>query len=231
MVSGQTELIAHVYPEIDKAILNTYFAENGAPIHLDDIREFIPSVCSIEIPYVDNAIRHLAQQGVIQLKDENVYPLQLKKAEASACVLIKHEKGLPWLDIAKLINGNNYSRSPVYEDRLDHEAFNQPEYIYLSGKGTYKHTCFIDVDAALIDDIFLEMMEYAEKNSRPVFHLNEFYQASRNLKKHDYYVIRHFVKHFGEDYGFYFDGKSQTDSIGLEKGFKNITQRTSSSKR
>ncbi|MDA6365398.1 RNA polymerase subunit sigma-70, partial [Escherichia coli] len=39
MVSGQTELIAHVYPEIDKAILNTYFAENGAPIHLDDIRE------------------------------------------------------------------------------------------------------------------------------------------------------------------------------------------------
>lgn len=75
------------------------------------------------------------------------------------------------------------------------------------------------------------MMEYAEKNSRPVFHLNEFYQASRNLKKHDYYVIRHFVKHFGEDYGFYFDGKSQTDSIGLEKGFKNITQRTSSSKR
>ncbi|MXD18225.1 RNA polymerase subunit sigma-70, partial [Escherichia coli] len=83
------------------------------------------------------------------------------------------------------------SRSPVYEDRLDHEAFNQPEYIYLSGKGTYKHTCFIDVDAALIDDIFLEMMEYADKNSRPVFDLNEFYQASRNLKKHDYYVIRH----------------------------------------
>lgn len=225
MVSGQTELIAHVYPEIDKAILNTYFAENGAPIHLDDIREFILSVCSIEIPFIDNAIRHLAQQGVIQLKDESVYPLQLKKAEASACVLIKHQKGLPWLDIAKLINGNNYSRSPVYEDRLDQEAFNQPEYIYLSGKGTYKHTCFIEVDAAQIDDIFLEMMEYAEKNSRSVFHLNEFYQASRNLKKHDYYVIRHFVKHFGEDYGFYFDGKSQADSIGLEKGFKNITQK------
>ncbi|WP_255467542.1 sigma factor-like helix-turn-helix DNA-binding protein [Citrobacter sp. RHBSTW-00986] len=225
MVSGQTELIAHVYPEIDKAILNTYFAENGAPIHLDDIREFIPSVCSIEIPYVDNAIRHLAQQGVIQLKDENVFPLQLKKAEASACVLIKHEKGLPWMDIAKLINGNNYSRIPVYEDRLDHEAFNLPDYIYLSGKGTYKHTSFIEADATLIDDIFLEMMEYAEKNSRPVFHLNEFYLASRNLKKHDYYVIRHFVKHFGEDYGFYFDGKSQADSVGLEKGFKNITQK------
>jgi len=225
MVSGQIELIAHVYPEIDKATLNTYFAENGAPIHLDDIREFIPSVSCIKIPYVDNAIRHLAQQGAIKLKDESVYPLQLKKAEASACVLVKHPKGLPWLDIARLINGNNYSRSPVYEDRLDHEAFNQPEYIYLSGKGTYKHTCFIDIDAAQIDDIFLEMMEYAEKNSRSVFHLNEFYQASRNPKKHDYYVIRHFVKHFGEDYGFYFDGKSQADSIGLEKGFKNITQK------
>ncbi|MDU9353275.1 sigma factor-like helix-turn-helix DNA-binding protein [Klebsiella sp. 141153] len=225
MVSGQTDLIAHAYPEIDKAILNTYFAENGAPIHLDDIREFIPSVCSIETPYVDNAIRHLAQQGAILLKGENVYPLQLKKAEASACVLIKHPKGLPWLDIAKLINGNNYSRSPVYEDRQDQEALNQPEYIYLSGKGTYKHTCFIDLNAAQIDDIFLDMMEYAEKNSRSVFHLSEFYRASCNMKKHDYYVIRHFVKHFGEDYGFYFDGKSQADSIGMEKGFKNITQK------
>lgn len=225
MVSGQTGLIAHAYPDIDKTILNTYFAENGAPIPLDDIREFLTSASDVEIARVDNAIRHLAQQCVIQIKSENVYPLQLKKAEASACVLIKHEKGLPWMDIAKLVNGNNYSRSPVYEDRLDHEAFNLPEYIYLSGKGTYKHTCFIDIDAALIDDIFLEMMEYAEKNPRTVFHLNELYRASHTLKKHDYHIIRHFVKHFGEDYGFYFNGQSQADSVGLEKGFKRITQK------
>jgi hypothetical protein len=225
MVSGQTELIAHAYPNIDKTILNTYFAENGAPIPFDDIYEFLTSASDDKIVRVDNAISHLAQQGVIEIKDEYVYPLQLKKAEASACVLVKHKKGLPWMDIAKLVNGNHYSRSFVYEDRLDHEAFNLPEYIYLSGKGTYKHTSFIDVDTALIDDIFLEMMEYAEKNSRQVFHLNELYHASRTLKKHDYHVIRHFVKHFGEDYGFYFNGQSQADSVGLTKGFKSITQK------
>lgn len=225
MISGQENLISHVYPEIDKTILNAYFAENGAPAHIDDIREYLPSASHVEIKYVDNAIHFLALHGVILLKGDDVYPQQLKKSEASACVLINHEKGLPWMDIAKLVNAKSYSRSPVYEDRLDHEAFNQPEYIFLSGKGTYKHTCFINIDAISIEDIFLELMEYAQKNPRPVFHLNECYQSSSHLRQHDYYVIRHFVKNFGEDYGFYFEGRSQSDSVGLEKGFKNITQK------
>lgn len=58
-----------------------------------------------------------------------------------------------------------------------------------------------------------------------IFHLNECYQSSEYLKRFNYYEIRHFVKHFGEDYGYYFDGRSQSDSVGREKGFKNITQK------
>ncbi|MCT9843964.1 RNA polymerase subunit sigma-70 [Enterobacter sp. FS01] len=225
MICGQENLNAHVYPEIDKTILNTYFAENGAPAHIDDIREYLPSASRIEIKYVDNAIHFLALHGVILLKGDDVYPQQLKRYEASACVLINHEKGLPWMDIAKLVNAKKYSRNLINEDLQDHDAFTYPDYIYLSGKGTYKHTSFIDVDADAVDNIFLELMEYAQTNSRTVFHLNECYHSSSNLRKHDYYVIRHFVKNFGEDYGFYFDGRSQSDSVGLEKGFKNITQK------
>ena len=30
---------------------------------------------------------------------------------------------------------------------------------------------------------------------------------------------------YGEEYGFYFNGKSQTDTVGLEATFKNITQK------
>jgi len=139
--------------------------------------------------------------------------------------LVDHEKGLPWLDVAKLVNSNGYSRTDIYEDRLDNEAFKLPDFIFLAGKGVYKHTKFIDPDAISLDEIFLELMEYAELSPRNVFHLNECYHASNLLQKHDYFVIRHFVKHFGEHYGFYFDGRSQTDSIGLEKGFKNVTQK------
>src|SRR5690606_29774762 len=41
LICGQTNLFEYVYPELDRTILNTLFAENGAPIHLDDIREYI----------------------------------------------------------------------------------------------------------------------------------------------------------------------------------------------
>jgi hypothetical protein len=225
LVCCQERLFEYVYPELDKSILNSYFAENGAPIHIEDVKEYLASLCLRDIRSVDNAIRHLVQKGTLCIEGEHVWPKMLGKAESSACVLANHEKGLPWLDVAKLVNANSYSRSDIYEDRLDTEAFKYPDFIFLAGKGVYKHTKFIDVDSISLDDIFLELMEYAESNSRNVFHLNECYHASSYLRIYDYYVIRHFVKEFGEDFGFYFEGRSQTDSVGLEKGFKNITQK------
>ncbi|HFG1810882.1 TPA: sigma factor-like helix-turn-helix DNA-binding protein [Vibrio cholerae] len=224
-ICGQTNLFEYVYPELDRTILNTLFAENGAPIHLDDIREYISQLDLSEIRSIDNAIQFLEKRGVLLIDGENVWPRQLGKSEASACVLFNHEGGLPWLDVARLVNANGYSRTDIYEDRLDNEAFKLPDYIYLAGKGVYKHTRFIDVESISLDDLFIEVMEYAESDRRGVFHLMECYQASAGLQAYDYFIIRHFVKNFGEDYGFYFDGRSQSDSIGLKKGFKNITQK------
>ena len=225
LVCGQENLIEYVYPKIDSSILNTYFAENGAPIHVEDIKEYLVDLNLAKIRNIDNVIAYLAHRDILSVENEYVWPRQLGKAEGSACVLVNHERGLPWLDIAKLVNSNGYSRTSLYEDRLDHEGFNSPDYIFLAGKGIYKHTKFIDTENILLDEIFIEFMEYAELNSRDVFHLNECYQFSISLQVYDYYEIRHFVKHFGEDYGLYFNGRSQTDSIGLEQGFKRLTQK------
>lgn len=225
LVCGKEKLIEYVYPNVDKTVLNTYFAENGAPIHIDDIREIFSEIGFNNIRIIDNAIQYLAQQGALLIEGEFIWPRQLGKAEASACVLVNHDRGLPWVDVAKLVNSNGYSRTDICEDRLDHEAFKLPDYIFLAGKGIYKHTRFIDAEAISLDDIFIEIMEYAESDKRNVFHLMECYHSSNHLQKYDYFVIRYFVKQFGEDYGFYFDGRSQSDSVGLEKGFKNITQK------
>ena len=225
LVCGQEKLFEYVYPDLDKSILNTFFVENGAPIILNDVKEYFVELGLDGVRNIDNAIQYLAQQGVLLIEGEFVWPRQLGKAEASACVLVNHERGLPWMDIAKLVNRNGYSRTDISEERLDNEAFKLPEYIFLAGKGVYKHTRFIDAESISLDDIFIEVMEYAESDQRSVFHLMECYLASNQLQKHDYFVIRYFVKQFGEDYGFYFDGRSQSDSLGLEKGFKNITQK------
>jgi len=225
LICGQENLIEYVYPKIDNSILNSYFSENGAPIHIEELNEYLVDLNLGEIRNVKNALEYLAYRGVLLIENEYVWPKQLGKAEASACVLVNHERGLPWLDIAKLVNSNDYSRTYLYEDRLDYEGFNSPDYIFLAGKGIYKHTRFIDTESLSLDEVFIEFMEYAELNSRDVFHLNECYQFSTSLHVYDYYEIRHFVKHFGEDYGFYFDGRSQTDTVGLEKGFRRLTQK------
>lgn len=225
LVCGQANLFEYVYPELDRTILNPLFAENGAPIHIDDIREYVSELGLSEIKNIDNAIQFLEKRGVLLIDCENVWPRQLGRAEASACVLFNHEGGLPWLDIARLVNANGYSRTDICEDHMDYEAFKLPDYIYLAGKGVYKHTRFIDAESISLDDIFIAVMEYAESDRRDVFHLMECYQASVGLQAYDYFIIRHFVKHFGEDYGFYFDGRSGSDSVGLKKGFKNITQK------
>jgi len=225
LACGQERLIEYVYPELDKSILNSYFAENGAPTHIDDIREYLTGLNLDGVRNIDNAIQHLAQQDILFIEGEYVWPRQLRKAEASACVLVNHERGLPWSDIAKLVNGNGYSKTDIYEDHLDNEAFKLPEYIFLAGKGVYKHTRFINIASMSLDELFAGIMAYANSNKRNIFHLNECYQASSHLQKYDYFVVRHLMKNFGEDYGFYFEGRSQSDSVGLEKGFKNITQK------
>lgn len=225
LICGQEKLIEYVYPKLEKTILNTYFVENGAPVLIDDIKEYLTDLNLKEVMNIDNAISVLNDQNAITIEAQYVWPRYLSKAEATACVLVKHKKGLPWLDIAKIVNYNSYSRTLIQEDRLENAAFELPDYIFLGGKGVYKHTKFIDMDEILVDDIFIELMEYVEEFSRNVFHLNECYQASSILQRYDYYDVRYFVKNFGEDYGFYFDGRSQADSVGLKRNFQSITQK------
>ncbi|WP_416307393.1 sigma factor-like helix-turn-helix DNA-binding protein [Neptunicella sp. SCSIO 80796] len=225
LICQKNNLFNFVYPEIDKSLLNSYFAENGAPSVIEDIAEYLAALELPTIRNISNAIHHLVAQDVLSLEGEFVWPKLLGKSEASACVLVNYPKGLPWLDIAKLVNANKLSRSKIYEDRLDHQAFKNRDYLYLAGKGVYKHTNFMSSEVIKLDEIFLQLTKFVESSGRDIFHLNECYSASDELKRVDYYEIRHFVKHFGEDYGFYFDGRSQADSVGLKKGFKKITQK------
>ena len=196
-------------------------------MHINDINEYLSVnfYSDKNAIFVHNVIGSLENQNVILINDDYVVPQQLGKAEASACVLFQHPKGLPWLDVAKLVNSAGYSRTAIYEERLDSEAFNSPDYIFLAGKGVYKHTHFIDIDSISLDDLFLELMVYEEKIGRSAFHLLACYQYSISLQRYDYFEIRHLIKNLGEDYGYYFTGRSQVDTVSSKKKFKRITQK------
>ena len=225
VLCGKNGLEEYIRPNIKPDVLNSYFAENGGPIIYDDVKEYLLE-CELEnVKNIDNAILYLEQQNRIRIEDDCIWPLNLRKPEAAAFALANHPSGLPWLDIAKHVNRINASRTDFSEHRIDAAALYDSEYIYLSGVGTHRHVRFIDFDQLSVKEIFDELLSYMVEKDRDVFHLNECYQFSTILQKQNYHVVRHIVKSYGEEFGFYFDGRSSSDSVGLEIGFKRITQK------
>ena len=222
LICEKNDLYEYVYPIVDKNTFNDFFAENGAPAHIGTLMEYMDLN---NLTNSKNSIFNLEQKGVLIIEGDYVWPLQLSKSDAAACVLVRHKDGLPWSDVAKLVNKNNYSRTNINEDRLDTEAFKLTEYVFLSGNGVYKNICHIDIESSLIQDIALEVMIYSESEEGKSFHLNQCYTNSDFLKKHDYFLVRYVVSKFGEDFGLYFSGKSRSDTVGIQKEIKNITQK------
>lgn len=214
-----------VRPDIQVDMLNPFFAEHGEPCSIYQAKDYIQSNINLDDYNSNNVLDYLSELGKIEVKGENVYPKYLKKNEAAACVLSKHPQGLPWLDIARIVNARDISRTNLNEIRPDKQALFDSDFVYLAGTGVYKHTKYMNLSEINIDSIFESLLVYFDETNRDVFHLNEVYRKSEFLQGKDYYAIRYIVKMYGEDYGFYFDGKSQADSVGLEKGFKNITQK------
>ncbi|MDT8385155.1 MAG: sigma factor-like helix-turn-helix DNA-binding protein [Gammaproteobacteria bacterium] len=214
-----------VRPDIRTDILNPFFAEHGEPCSIYQAKEYIQANSFLSDSNADNVLDYLSELRKIEIKDENVYPKYLKKNEAAACVLCKHPQGLPWLDVANIVNSRAISRTKLNQDRPDNQALFDSDFVYLAGKGVYKHTKYMNLSEINIDSVFESLLVFFDETNRDVFHLNEVCRKSVFLQDKDYYAIRYIVKMYGEDYGFYFDGKSQADSVGLEKGFKNITQK------
>jgi len=225
LVSGHEGIEVYVNPPINPTILNDYFATNGGPVAYKDIKEYLVG-CELDgVKDIDNAIAYLEQKQRIRIVGEKIFPVNLMKHEAAAYVLASKPNGLPWLDIARHVNSGDYSKTKLPIHRRDNSAVTCPENIFLSGNGVYKHTRYIDFELLSFDTIFDELLTYLDKTNRDVFQLNECYLSSGILKRQDYYVIRYIVKNYGEEYGFFFDGKSQLDSVGLEKGFVAINQK------
>jgi len=224
-ICGDKNINNIIRPDIQTDILDLFFAEHGDPCSIYQAKEYIQANSSLSDSNADNALDYLSELRKIEIKDENVYPKYLKKNEAAACILSKHPQGLPWLDVAKIVNSRAISRTNLNQDRPDNQALFDSDFVYLAGKGVYKHTKYMNLSEINIDSVFESLLVFFDETNRDVFHLNEVCRKSVFLQDKDYYAIRYIVKMYGEDYGFYFDGKSQADSVGLEKGFKNITQK------
>ena len=224
-ITGEKDLSDLIRPIIDPHTLKLFFLEHGPNGTRQQVINYLTTELDIAPPRIPNILLFLQKNGVISINNDLVRPLSLTQHEAIACTLCEYPNGLPWLDTARLTNIYGISRNPISETRLSNAVFCDSDLVYLSGKGIYKHTKFINLDQVKADAIIQTTINTLKTLNRKTMHLNEIYTNSLQLKEHNYYTTRYIVKRLGLKSGIYFSGKSQTDTISLEKEFQSVTQR------
>lgn len=208
-----------------QVLLDDYFALKGTAVSEREVVQYLQKTIDGSLKDARNVLLQLQIEGLVSLSKEHVRPLRLKKHHAAAAVLSEHPNGLPWLDVARYANIRGICTSP-FSEQASGNAMHDSQLMYVSGKGVYRHTRFIDFANIDEDIIFSSLDKYFADLGREFSHLSEIYSYSSALREYDYYIVRYIVKMRGENRGIYFNGKSQTDSISLNPDFELYSQKS-----
>jgi hypothetical protein len=213
-----------IFTKIKSKIVNSFFCFNQSPISKEIIVNELMSNYGHSKASAVNGLKQLAKNDRITITVDGIYPKKLSREEAVAHVLTFHPAGLPWKDIAKILNKKSYSTSPFDETRTG-QGFNNSEYVYLSAKGTFRHLMFLDLEKFNIPEIMQHLLDYFEQRKLNALHLHDYYQQNKIQRTEiEYFTLRHIVRDYGEEYGVFFNGQSGSDSISIDKNAKRITQ-------
>ena len=209
------------YTSVNNKFINQVFCYLPSPVSL----EVIASRFSNDYSEVVDYIEKLHKQGDVEITEKGILPKNLSLKEAVAHVLISHPAGLPWKDISRIVNKKGYSQIPLNEEKMNSSVFSGSEYVYLCGKGTYRHLDFIDFEQFNISEIMQHLLDYFEQRKLNALHLHDYYQQNKSIHSQiEYFTLRYFVSEHSEEYGIFFNGKSGADSISIDKNAKRITQ-------
>lgn len=219
-------IIEIMLPKISPNILNTFFCITQSPVSIEMVENELISNFGYSKAAACQGIKLLEKCNKIFINDQGVYPINLPASEAIAHVLMFHPDGLPWKDVARIANNKNLSYKKLNEERIAH-GFNDSDYIYLCGKGMFRNLAFIEIENYDIPQLMQNLSRHILENKLTTLHLNDyFYQTNNHLNEIQYYILRHIVREYGEDYGIYFNGKSGTDSVSLDSKVTLISQAT-----
>jgi len=213
-----------VFTKIDSTIINQLFCTNPSPISQYIVINELVSNYGYSKASAINGIKNLISQEKIEMTEQGIYPKNLTRYEAIAHVLMFDPAGLPWKDIAGIVNKKGYSSKKMDEERLNH-GFSDSEHVYQCGKGTYRNLIFLDIEQFDIPNLMQQLLDYFKRNNLSALHLHDYYQSTRKQQANiEYFPLRHIVREYGEEYGIYFNGKSNTDSVSLNSDVKLICQ-------
>ncbi len=211
-------------PKISNKIFNQIFCVNPSPVAIEIVVNDLMSNYGFGKAAAIHGIKQLGKFDIIEISEQGISPKKLARNEAVAHALTFHPAGLPWKDIARIVNKKGYSSTQMDETRLTH-GFNNNEYIYLCENGTFRNLMFLDVEQFDISKIMLNLLDYLKQHQMNAIHLHDYYYQSKgNRSEIEYFALRHLVREHGEEYGLYFNGKSGTDSVNLDSEVPLISQ-------
>lgn len=213
-----------IFTKIHTGIIDSLFCSIPSPVAQEIIINELMSNYGYDKASAIHGIKQLEKSHNIKETEQGIYPMKLARAEAVAHVLISHPEGLPWKDIAKIVNKKGYSLTQIDETRMTH-GFNDNEHIYLCGKGAYRNLLFLDLEPFDIPKIMQHLLDYFKQKQTTASHLNDYYFQTKGQRcEIEYFTLRYLVREYGEEYGLYFEGKSNIDGISLDPDSKCITQ-------
>lgn len=170
------------------------------------------SELGLTLPQASRYLERLALAGRVCLAPDGVSPRGIRKEAAIAHVLLDHPAGLPWKDIARIVNERGYSELP--EDRLD-GTYTDSDLIYLCERGTYRHTAFFPVPLSHRQRVLATVRAHLDATTAST-NMRNLVLETRDKLQLDYFDLRYLIATFGEAHGLYFDGASARDTVKLD---------------
>ncbi|MFI3219018.1 MAG: hypothetical protein QX189_07850 [Methylococcales bacterium] len=213
-----------IFTKINTKIFNLLFCTNPSPIDHEIIINELISNYGYGKASAINGIKQLEKLDKIEITEQGIYPKKLGKIEATAHVLTFHPAGLPWKDIARIVNKQGYSSTP-FNEKIQASGSFINEFIYLSNHGTYRNLMFLNLDKFNIPEIMRHLLDYFKQHQLKGLHLHDYYHQTKSQRGEiEYFTLRHLVREYGEECGLYFNGKSGSDSVSINPDLKRITQ-------
>jgi len=216
-------LIEITLPNVQRRLLEPFFCLNPSPIAHNVIVEELTSGFGYSKALAEITIIKLAELSSIIITDKGIKPQNMRNKEAVAHVLTFHPEGLPWKDIAKIVNAQNYSKN-INEERQTH-GFNDSDYIYLCSHGNYRNLMFLDIELFDLNSIMQHILNYLKFQNIEALNLHDYYQKTSNERPFiEYFALRHLVRTYGEEFRLFFNGRSGVDNVSVNEVSERVTQ-------
>ena len=221
----QGKIIFHTPEQTALNIFQNYskiqstFKDLTFPITKENFSYIVADTLRLEEESVSNSLSYLVKLEIIFF-DENhkIYPIKITKRDEILAILNQYPQGIDNSNLFNMINSSP-SKNVVenYHASFATGALDQSDYIFC-GKSKIKAVQFGNFGLIDREQIFPLIIKYLT-GLGGLTNLNDLFEHFRELlpKEVDIYDLRYLIKLEGGEFGIYFSGKSQGQTVSLGK--------------